>query len=494
MKKVGGVLLFSALLLNSAQALELDWSGQFRADAEWFPNYTMDGDHTPPGGRDTAHGYYVPEAGEGKAQFQSLFARLKPRAIVNDNVSIKTEFWLGNPITGFYGDGFPSSTAPNLGNSYYNTTYSGGSSVTAQRFWGEFITDIGVFQVGRAPLNWGLGILYHSGDGLFDRYQSTGDVFRLNAKFGNFSLIPASVKYRKPDGGVVGATTAGAPTGKAEGMSDYMLGLKYENPDEDFEGGLNFIRHIAGGDSEVKWINGQTGSMNYTIWDLYGKKKIGKFDFGIEAPVFNGDLVGVPYKAFALAGELNYAPKESWRLSLRGGRVPGQPNDSAAVDGGPGPQKWKAVYLHPNYHIATIMFNRQLANFSGATGSPGASIFDNPITNANYLALSAQYKADKWKFYGSWAMASADQAAEAGSNFFNTWERTYRANASGKKQEKSYGSEFDFGTELQWDDYTSFGLDLAWYMPGDFYKFSNTATDNPTDSVMAAIFKVGVSF
>jgi hypothetical protein len=497
-------MAFATFGSTAAHAMDLDWSGQFRAEAVMLNNFAPESNLasvTPP----AVGGYQVVAPGTKSARFQTLFARLRPNLIVNDNVAIKSEWWLGNPITGFYGVDYPGASRADQ--RYYNSTFSGGSTISAQRIWAEFLTDLGTFQVGRAPLHWGLGAVYNSGDGVFDRYQSTGDMFRMVSKFGNFSLIPAHVKYSM--GNAVGGTCVGTacdhPTG-GQGISDYMLGLRYENKDEDFEGGVNFVRRIVNSQNEAILINGNAGpggarastvgGANFTIWDIYGRKRIGKFDFGIEAPIFNGSMLGIQYKAFALATELKYRANDSWNFWSKFGKVPGQPNAVGTI-----PNKWSMVYLHPSYKLGLIMFNYNFRNFAGpnnpnvsTTSGNVLSIYDNPITNANYLALGTTLTADKWRFNFSFITAKANEAASAGENFFNTWDRAYSTAAAVKNQDNSLGTEFDLGIALDWDEFTTFGLDTGMYFPGGFYEFENAATDNDLKTVLGIVGSIGVRF
>lgn len=471
----------------TSQAMDLDWSGQFRAEAVMINNYAPDSNVAIGNG-----GYEVTKAGGTDARFQTLFLRLRPKLIVNDNVSIKSEWWLGNPVTGFYGVDYPGTTRSDQ--RYYNSTFNGGSTISAQRFWAEFLTDIGTFQVGRAPQHWGLGLIHNAGDGLFDRYQSTGDTFKMISKFGNFAVIPAHTKYNSGD----------AAGGNGYALSEFTLGLRYENLDEDFEGGVNFIRRIADGQSSSVWINynaGTVGSpgvggMNLTIWDIYGKKKIGKFDFGIEAPIYSGQLIGLTYKAFALATEIKYRASDSWNFFVKAGKVPGQPNSpTVAVE------KWSLVMLHPNYRLGLLMFNYNFANFAGnnnpntATGAGSLkSIYDNPITNARYAMVGASLTADKWRFTGSFITATADQAAVAGQFFFNSRDRAVSTTVAAKNQGTSLGTEIDLGATLNWDEYTSFSLDAGLLMQGNYYDFVNSASDNDLKNVLGIVASIGVRF
>lgn len=476
-----GLLVFAASV-QSAQALDLDWSGQFRAEAHRVGNYTLSDTNTSTDpSRDDEGGYYVPGGGSSTSNFQSLFVRLQPKAIVNDNVTLKSEFWLGNPVFGVFGDAAPQTSDQQ----HYYSTFSSGSSFSAQRFWGEFTTDFGTVHVGRAPLQWGLGLVWNSGDGVWDRYQSTGDVIRAVSKFGAFSFIPSIVKYSA--GNNLG--------GGAIGVSDYALALQYENPDQDMEGGVNFIRRIGGGSNGI--FTGITPALdtvstvgfNYTTWDIYGRKKLGKFSFAGEAPISSGTVGQFEYSTFAIALESGYQISESWDAHLKAGRAPGQAGSSS---------KYRAFYFHPNYRLGMIMFNYQLANFaSNSTANASTDLkspFDNPITNANYLSAGGQFQSDKWAFHGDVIFAQANEVAKAGETFFNSWTRTLQTNATGPAQSDSLGWEFDLGTSLQWDDNIQFKADLGFFFPGDFYKFSNTATDNAVSTVTAAVIGVGASF
>ncbi|PMY12524.1 hypothetical protein C1X42_32810, partial [Pseudomonas sp. FW305-BF8] len=67
-------------------------------------------------------------------------------------------------------------------------------NITAARLWLDTHTDFGTLQVGRAPMHWGLGAILNSGDGVYDRFQSTADTIRLVSKFGYFTFMPFYAK------------------------------------------------------------------------------------------------------------------------------------------------------------------------------------------------------------------------------------------------------------------------------------------------------------
>lgn len=493
-------------LASQAQALELDWSGQFRGEYHLVTPYTLDGSQgSPDAARAAAGGYYIGGSGKTDADFETLFLRLRPKVIVNDNVSIKSEFWVGDPIFGFFG----------AGSSFFNdqrqlySSQSRGSVITAQRVWGEFQTDLGTVQIGRLPLQWGLGIVWNDGEDVWSRYMSTGDAIRFSTKFGAFSFIPSFIKYSM--GNTVGGscTVAGGTCTAGQGsgdVTDYSLILKYDNPDEEFEGGLNFIRRIAssGQDANYGFFGVGTGggaqggsSLNYNTFDIYLKRRFGKFTVGVEVPLVGGTIGGISYKSYGVAVEAGWKPSDSWESHLKIGQAPGQPNSSTAI-----PDTFKAFFYNPNYKLGLIMFNYQLANFGRANSQNNAtlepknaySIYDNPVVNAQYIAFTQAYKTEKWNFHGSFIMATAAETAQASGNFFNTWDRAFHAYGAGAAQSNFLGWEVDAGVGMKWDEATHFGLDMGLYFPGNFMKFSNTATENQTKSVFAMVVKAGVNF
>ena len=389
---LGGVI---GVLNFTAQALDLDWSGQFRAESHWVRNYSLDSSNIMTDGTRTASGgYYIPGGGASTASFQTLFMRLRPKVVVNDNVYLKTEWWLSDPVFGIFGNASPYTTDQKQ----YYSTQSRGSAITAQRFWAEFMSDAGTFQVGRIPLHYGLGIIWNSGEGIWDRYESTGDAIRLVSKFGAFHFIPGIIKYST--GNTIGGAcnfaggTCTPVTGGASVM-DYSLIFKYENPDEDFEGGVNFIKRIAGAAQDPTAGYLGVGSiaaapapvgMHFNTWDLYGKKKFSSFTLSGEIPITSGTIGSLEYKTFAVALEGNWKISDAWETTIRAGQAPGQPNSTSGTA-----DKYRAFYFNPNYHLGLVMFNYQLAGLAGlqslnnsaATTENLTSPFNNPIVNGN---------------------------------------------------------------------------------------------------------------
>jgi hypothetical protein len=238
--------------------------------------------------------------------------------------------------------------------------------------------------------------------------------------------------------------------------------------------------------------------MSYNTWDLYGKKKLGKFTLGGELPIVSGSLGSGSYSTWSLATEVDWKISDSWDTSLRAGHAPGQPGSSNGVA-----TELKTYYFNPNYKLGLIMFNYQFANFAGPntlnnTNTAPQSLkspYDNPVTNANYVTFGGAYHTDKWDFHGNFVFARANESAGAANGFnWNDWSRSYQPNGAGKEQSKSLGWEMDYGTTFQWDDNFQFGFDFGFFFPGAWWKYSNTAVDNATDMAFLTQARVGVSF
>lgn len=501
----------STVSAQDAHALDLDWAGQFRVESHWLLNYSLDqGNNVVDTDRAQAGGYYIPGGGEKNAYFNTLFMRVNPSIVVNDNIYIKSEWWAGNPIFGFFGGGYPDT----FDQRQFYSTQSEGSIITAQRYWAEIVTDVGTVVLGRAPVHWGLGAVWNAGYDVFDRYMSTGDQIRLVSKFGMFSFSPAYIKYSLGNnvGGACpepGTTVTG--TGICEtvvgtgGVTDYSIAIKFDNPDEDLEIGVNFNKRLAGaaqGSGGILGVNGATAGMNYNIWDLYGRKDFGAIGLGVEVPITSGNIGGVGYSTFAAVAEVDWNVTDRIETGVRGGIVPGQPNIPAGAD----PGSFEGFFLHQSYDVGLIMFNYALRNFagpnvptnSGLVTSNLRSPFDSPITNAKYLSLSGGFKwTPKFKTYGNVLFATADEAATAGSRFFNHWDRRF-VDVDGasaiQNQSTSLGWELDLGMSYTWDEALKFSADAGWYFPGDFYQFSNAPQANAVSSLFAAVFKVGLAF
>ncbi len=510
--------LLIILFATNAFALQLDWNGQY-----WFENHWLNNAQLERGRPATDNdqelinngGPYVPGTGKRNVVWYSNFLKLKPKAVVNDSINIKSELHIGSPIYGFYGRGFPQDKE----RMHFTGLQKSSATITAQRYWANLITDFGTMEVGRAPKHWGLGAIWNSGDQLFDHYQDTQDTFRIISKFGNFWLMPSISKVALGNN-VSGASDAAGNTIEGDDdVTDIDIAAKYDNPEEDFELGFMWTRRVGSfsqqgivyNDLGVGGTSVGTNRVGFNIYDIYAKKKTGRYSFGGEFPLFTGNLGALDgdkeftYKAWALIFEGNFT-SDLWDIGLKAGHVPGQPNGDASA-GQPAGQRavsagdttFRTVYLNQNYGLGLIMFHYNLWGMARNNPNTVAAIslnspFDNPIVNANYLALTPQLKLDKWTLKWGIITGWASNTAQKGKNFYNYNRRRFY-NAQ-RDQEKFLGKEFDFGLAFKWDENFTASWDLGLWFPGDYYAFTNNNYNQGMDLkfMFASQFRIGVTF
>ena len=525
--------IFALAGASPAQALQLDLSSQFWSYVHGLNNTQLN--RSRPGYDNderiyNAGGTYVPGNGEKNNVWYAAFMRLKPKVVVNDSIQIKSEWHLGSPIYGFMGRDFPAS-----GGEQYNLTGSnrGGATISAQRFWANLTTDYGTIEIGRMPIHWGLGAMWHSGDNLWDRYQSTGDMVRLTTKFGNLSISPAVSKMAVGNsvaGALDNASSTGSnpnwvnPRAGNDDVTDYHVAVKYDNTEEDFDFGLMWTRRTGNAaQSALLASPASTGSrkLNFNILDFYARKKMGRFTLGLEVPLFTGSVGGIDgsandfeYQTVAAIAEAGYS-SEQWDISFKGGHVPGQPdvapgnaaNPTAAfIESG---AKYRPVYLHKNYGLGLIMFKYNLYGLSAnnpdtMTSAQLRSPYDNPIVNANYASLSPTFKLDKWSFFTTFVAAWASRTAPANSGgnfrkFYNHQRRQFFTTASGAGEQRSFmGWEADLGVSFRWDDNFVMDWTNGIYFPGPYFEHTNLpapdASVKASDFLFASQLRAGITF
>ena len=470
-----GAVLF---LQSGAFALDLDWHGQFRAEENVLFGYTHDVGATP------NNGYTIPNNGDSPATFQNLFFRLNPRVLVNDNVSLHSDIWLGAPDSGLFG------SSAGAGSYYYHSTNTGNVSLTARTLFAELASDFGTIRVGRVPLNWGLGIIWNAKEKGFDRLPSNGDGISMVTKLGAFKFSPAIIKYQNANASNVLGTPSSLNSGNA-GVSDYTASLMYNNDDEQIDLGIMFMRRIAGQNANV--VNPfsvntpSTSGFAYNVWDFFVKKKAGIVNVGVEVPLVTGLVASRDYSTVAGALKADAQVGERWNLKLNMGSANGQDNGVGGT-----PDKLTVFSFHPDYRPGFLMFNYNYRNIASGVGSP----YNNPVTNARFLALGADYTLGKWTHgvQGLYAIADKTANGAAGDLYYNYSEGRYDTQAGGPSQQKGLGMEFDYRLSYDWDESIHFGLDSGFYIPGKFYEFSNSASTNSNKTVFGTNLSMLVQF
>ena len=119
--------VISALSINSAMALPIDWTGVFGVDTHLLNNVCRTKDDVPAkyniatGARNAGSEGTQGITGDCGASFQTYIFKLNPSIIVNDGVTLKGEFSSGYLRGGFAGDD-ATNGQNGTGGSYFFTS------------------------------------------------------------------------------------------------------------------------------------------------------------------------------------------------------------------------------------------------------------------------------------------------------------------------------------------------------------------------------------
>ena len=166
------------------------------------------------------------------------------------------------------------------------------------------------------------------------------------------------------------------------------------------------------------------------------------------------------YNAKAFIGKASYELNPSWKFGLDMGHISG--------DRGKQNDKFEALYLHPNYQIAHLMFRY---NTHAIAANTGENIFDSYMTNVNFTKIVATYRTNKWVWNMGLIWANAVETAKNGSEAFHHGRNfAYKAQ---EDQSDSYGFEIDLDFTYEWNSNVSVLGSLGYHFVGDYYKHDN---------------------
>lgn len=451
----------------SAFALPIDWNGTLGFDQNIIKNArgtTDDCSYTS----GTDFGECISNDGQN-ARYQSMLLKLQPTIIVNDSTSIKGEISTGSIRGGYLGQNVEGSSS-------YFAQSSTGSTLNINQFYVELYADTALFRVGKFAKNYGLGAVTNSGKGKWDRFFSAYDGFEAEFKLGNFNLIAAMAKIDTPD-------TQGQHSGKYDANETSVVAM-YDNSNKNLKAGIYYAQREVSSNSDLNGAN--VGSQEVTLIDVFFEKSWGDFNLAMEIPMLSGDVGKVygstdsqDFEAKAYILESSYQINPKWKLGLNAGMVSGSDNDQS---------KQEAMYLHPNYQVAEIMFKYNLQGFQSGTDN----IFKSSIVNTNYAKFYANYKNDAWGWRMAVIMAKANEVAKNGSEYFD--HRAKKYTTASADQDDDLGIEYDIAFDYEWSPSIMVTGYLGYYQVGDYYAFTNTSTELSVDNITASGFRLNIQF
>lgn len=478
-----------AVVPATSFALPIDWHGSFGVDTTILTGARKVKSKTNITNTNAGSQEVALDVGEKEnAEWQSYIFKLNPTMIINDAATFKAELTTGYANGGYLGDSFQSDkTNANTVPLYYHTQSTNGSSVNVRKAYLELYSDTATYLIGRHTSNWGLGAIYNDGQDTWDRLASSRDGVTMRLKIGNFYVSPF---WSKVSNG--GGTNSGVLT-KATSATELGVGLLYDNDERDIAFGILYTvrsshNRAANFNSTIDspYTAVALGDTSVKITDLYLKKELGKFDVAVEVPLISGDIGKLTngsarsYSAKAVVLQTNYRANDFWTFGLDGGQIAGDDGSTS---------KFGAVYLHPNYQVANILFRYNL----NALANSDQSVYDSYITNALYLKLRSSYSTEKWTFDTGVIYAKAQETATVGRKAFNHTKNRYFTAAT--TQSDDLGTEIDLNATYKWNNEIKIGAGFGYLLTGDYFAFTNDAINkNEAKSSMVLQLNTSVTF
>lgn len=494
------LLALFALMISSlpALAIPIDWGGSLAFDTIMINNFRRTND-TVNKVPNTQPGTQGIQSGDDSALFHTYIFKLNPHLIVNDAVSVKGELSTGYARGGLLGDNSTQNQAGRGTSAYYNTVPAQRSEMNVNQLYAELYADTALVKIGRYAKGYGVGAVLHEGRGAFDRFYTQYDGLEGQLQVGNFILTPHWARLNSYGQGAAnsGGNTAdrNQPNGQAD-TGEIGLIAAYDNKSTNTIASVaytkrssevsGFYRNNAPDSSNPASASNNRSKTNVTMIDIYFEKRWEKFDLKFEVPIINGDIGNIyggtensSISSTAILFESTWRPDKKWEYGFHAGQVGGDDGETNSFEG---------FQLNPNYHVAELMFRYNYSAFNENRGS----IFDSGITNARFFKLHAHYKTDKWTWSMAAITATAMETAKAGQKAWHH-EEAYRFDAIAD-QGASYGTEIDLGFNYQWNPNVNISGFLAYWLVGDYYSFSNSATKIATTNVLGAGMRLGIDF
>jgi hypothetical protein len=266
---------------------------------------------------------------------------LKPKFLINENVSLMTEFrgldnvaW-GETVYPAYDFVNQQDTVASLNDSLSAPTSltdpsTGLTDFTLWRAWGEIYSPVGRFSFGRMPLHWGAGIWQNNGLGTFGEFGDSADRVQWQYLIQDQVFIQAAVDVN------------------AEGF----VNQSDDTTSYNFAVGLQRERVFTGINTQLR----STPSLDFSLFtaDMAFSAEMGPLTVASEivGQFGGGDLdTGVnEVRIGALGGVLGLGiDAKPWSISLDGGFATG--------DGDPTDEKIKTFSFDRDYNLGLLLFS-----------------------------------------------------------------------------------------------------------------------------------------
>jgi hypothetical protein len=374
------IFLFLVICMNVALANQIDWKGGYR-----FEYLELD----------------RPSLGTPYARksYGMHYLYLSPRLIVSDGIQVVTRFDVmgdTNPsynsyLGALWGQGNDSSTHSSKSNVMGRNGTS--SYIRASQMYFNFSQENASLVVGRAPFEFGIGMNYSVGDGLFDHWNNNRDQIAYKVLIDNMILMPFISRHF--DDGYQQGTV----------VQDEGFLVMYDNNQTGNQIGIMLERRKASlgandlpvGASASAIADSRQGDMNVQKTNFILGKDWDSFSFRLEAGFNSGELglvkngENVKSNGYGIASEWAFKTDGNWNYLLKTGVASGDNPNTVDYEG---------FQFDRNYDVAFLLFNHRLGAYdilrTGAIRDTTLTVANSPddeaVSNVFYFAPVFKYR------------------------------------------------------------------------------------------------------
>ena len=424
-----------------ANAMTLDWTGQYRFEFNDISSTNLS---------DKSSGH--------KSYFLNHLS-LSPKIIAADGMNVVAKLDLlpnkahpNSQLGQAWGAGVNSNTASTSGQDSNSVTQQQGrTQINVSQLYLNINQEFGSILVGRAPIEFGLGITHSAGNGAFDHWSDTYDLLAYKFIVGNLSMTPMLAKVYDED------------TAQGGAVSDQMFMLDYDNKDTGSQIGL-FYQARTGPQSVNNFpLNSGdtiTGDINIKNVNFMLGRQFDALSFKLEAGFMSGATgasnsanEGISMNGYGIAIEMKgkNADGSPGAWELRTGVTSGDDPNTADNEG---------FVFDRNYDIAMLMFNHPIGKYDVLKSTLHRGTKENRLAYDEEMISNVAYFSPvwNWKYSEKTTIRNTFTYAQLSSSEF----------AAGKA-DSDLGFEFDFAVVHKPSDRVQWINEVGLLFPGSAF-------------------------
>lgn len=463
------ILLFLVTLTQLALANQINWMGGYR-----FEYLEID--------RPSLGTPYARKA------YGMHYLYLSPKMIVSDGIQVVTRFDImgdgGSSYNSYlgtvWGEG-NKNTGTNTATSNTLGRNSASSAIRASQMYFNLSQENASLILGRAPFEFGIGMSYSVGNGLFDHWNSNRDQISYKILVDNMILMPFISRHHD-DGYAQGnlVQDEGFMVLYDNKQTGNQIGIMLERRKASLSANDIPVGNIASNPSAI--ADAVQGDMSVQKTNFILGKDWELFSFRLEAGFNSGDLgvvkngQSVRSTGYGIASEWNFRTNGNWNYALKAGVASGDNPDTTDYEG---------FQFDRNYDVAFLMFNHRLGSFDtlrtaairDMTLNVGNSPDDEAISNAFYFAPTFKYR---WN-------------DKLDLNQTIVWGQLMASPLPGGKASKELGFEYDIELNYKLREKVMWSNQLGLVFPGAAFK-SETIPGSENNFTFGLASKIGLQF